>query len=237
MCQIRRIAHRAAVALGPVLAVALAACGGGSFSEHNPIAPTPVTSSRVALTGTVTDQATAAPLADATVTILDGPRLCAQRRLDRRDALILLGLVVFALVFRLWRLDLPRSQHFDEAYHARSAAEFLSDWEHGWHRDVYEWTHPMLAKYLIAGGIVLADPNKVVGTLPLDAPSPFLAVAPRRESSGYDRSIAFTGDGGSTIVAADAETGDAVVSWTAGGVPVKSRSSPANAAPTGSSIW
>ena len=48
-----------------------------------------------------------------------------RRRLDRRDALILLGLVAFALVFRLWRLDLPRSQHFDEAYHARSAAEFL----------------------------------------------------------------------------------------------------------------
>ena len=51
----------------------------------------------------------------------------------------------------------------------------------------------------------------------MDAPSPFLAVAPRRESSGYDRSIAFTGDGGPTIVAADAETGDEVVSWTAGG--------------------
>jgi 4-amino-4-deoxy-L-arabinose transferase-like glycosyltransferase len=139
------------------------------------------------------------------------------RRLDRRDALILLGLVAFALVFRLWRLDLPRSQHFDEAYHARSAAEFLSDWEHGWHRDVYEWTHPMLAKYLIAGGIVLADPNKVVGTTRLDAPSPVLAVAPRRESSGFDRSIRFTADGGSTIVAADAETGDEVASWTAGG--------------------
>ena len=140
-----------------------------------------------------------------------------RRRLDRRDALILLGLVAFALVFRLWRLDLPRSQHFDEAYHARSAAEFLSDWEHGWNRDVYEWTHPMLAKYLIAGGIVLADPNKVVGNTPLDAPSPVLAVAPRRESSGYERSIAFTGDGGSAIVAADAETGDEVASWTAGG--------------------
>ena len=75
----------------------------------------------------------------------------------------------------------------------------------------------MLAKYLIAGGIVLADPNKVVGNTPLDAPSPVLAVAPRRESSGYERSIAFTGDGGSTIVAADAETGDEVASWTAGG--------------------
>ena len=57
--------------------------------------------------------------------------------------------------------------------------EWLSDWEHGWTRDVYEWTHPMLAKYLIAGGIVLADPNKVVGTLPVGRPSrPFLAVAP-----------------------------------------------------------
>ena len=140
-----------------------------------------------------------------------------RRRLDRRDALILLALVAFALVFRLWRLDQPRSQHFDEAYHARSAAEFLSDWEHGWNRDVYEWTHPMLAKYLIAGGIALADPNKVVASTPLDAPSPVLAVAPRRESSGFDRSIAFTADGGSTITAADAETGEAVASWTAGG--------------------
>ena len=140
-----------------------------------------------------------------------------RRRLDRRDALILLGLVAFALVFRLWRLDLPRSQHFDEAYHARSATEFLSAWQNGWDRDVYEWTHPMLAKYLIAGGIVLADPNKVVGSVELDAPSPVLAVAPRRASSGFDRSIAFTGDGGTTIVATDAETGDEVARWAAGG--------------------
>ncbi len=139
------------------------------------------------------------------------------RRLDRRDALLLLGLVVLALVFRVWRLDLPRSQHFDEAYHARSATEFLSAWQNGWDRDVYEWTHPMLAKYLIAGGIVVADPNKVVGSAPLDAPSPVLAVAPRRASSGHERSIAFTGDGGTTIVATDAETGDEVARWTADG--------------------
>ena len=139
------------------------------------------------------------------------------RRLDRRDALLLLVLVVLALVFRLWRLDLPRSQHFDEAYHARSAAEFLSAWRNGWDRDVYEWTHPMLAKYLIAGGIVLADPNKAVGSTSLDAPSPAIAVAPRRASSGYERSIAFTADGGPTIVARDAQTGEEVALWTAGG--------------------
>jgi predicted membrane-bound dolichyl-phosphate-mannose-protein mannosyltransferase len=140
-----------------------------------------------------------------------------RRRLDRRDALILLGLVAFALVFRLWRLDRPRSPHFDEVYHARSAAEFLSAWQNDWDRDVYEWTHPMLAKYLIAGGIVLADPNKVVGSASLDAPSPALAVAPERASSGFERSIALTTDGGTTIVAADAETGDEVARWTAGG--------------------
>ena len=139
------------------------------------------------------------------------------RRLDRRDALILLGLIAFAVVFRLWRLDLPRSQHFDEAYHARSAAEFLSAWENGWTRDVYEWTHPMLAKYLIAGGMVIADPNKVVGGVALDDASPALAIAPRRESSGFDRSIAFTTDGGATIIARDAQSGDEVVRWTADG--------------------
>lgn len=139
------------------------------------------------------------------------------RRLDRRDALILLGIVVFALVFRLWRLDVPRAHHFDEVYHARSAAEWLSAWQNDWDRDVYEWTHPMLAKYLIAGGIVVADPNKVVGSAELDAPSASLAVAPRRADAGWDRSVAFTTSGTTTIVAADAENGDLIARWDAGG--------------------
>ncbi|MGH2445399.1 MAG: hypothetical protein ACRDGD_05095, partial [Candidatus Limnocylindria bacterium] len=138
-------------------------------------------------------------------------------RLGRRDALILLGLVVFALVFRLWRLDIPRGQHFDEVYHARSAAEWLSNWQNAWDRDVYEWTHPMLAKYLIAGGIVLADPNKVVDEHRLDAPASALAVAPRRQSRGWERSLAFTSTGGSEIVARDGETAGEVASWSAGG--------------------
>jgi Gpi18-like mannosyltransferase/predicted membrane-bound dolichyl-phosphate-mannose-protein mannosyltransferase len=139
------------------------------------------------------------------------------RRLDRRDALLLLGLVVFALVFRLWRLDLPRSQHFDEVYHARSAAEFLSAWENGYHRDVYEWTHPMLAKYLIAAGIVAADPNKVVGSQALDAPATAIAIAPERQSVGHLRSVAFLGGQGTPIVAVDAESGAALAAWDAGG--------------------
>ncbi|CAN5189475.1 hypothetical protein BH23CHL9_BH23CHL9_01770 [soil metagenome] len=140
-----------------------------------------------------------------------------RRGLDRRDALILLGIVVFALVFRLWRLDIPRAQHFDEAYHARSAAEWLSAWQNDWDRDVYEWTHPMLAKYLIAAGIVVADPNRLVGSESLDAPSASLAIAPRRADAGRDRSVAFTTAGPTTIVASDAENGDPIVSWDADG--------------------
>ena len=139
------------------------------------------------------------------------------RGLDRRDALILLALVLFAFVFRLWRLDIPRSQHFDEVYHARSATEFLSAWQEGWDRDVYEWTHPMLAKYLIAAGIVVADPNQVTGSSPLAAASSTLAVAPKRASAGYDRSVAFTAEGPTTIVAADATTGEELARWEAGG--------------------
>lgn len=140
------------------------------------------------------------------------------RRIDRRDALIVLGLVLFALVFRLWRLDVPRGHHFDEVYHARSGVEWLSNWQNGWNRDVYEWTHPMLAKYLIAAGIVVADPNKVVGSSPLDAPSPAIAVATERSSMGWNRSIVFTAPaGGSTIVAGDAETGDEIARWDAAG--------------------
>ena len=144
------------------------------------------------------------------------------RRLDRRDAMLLLGIVAFALVFRLWRLDVPRGHHFDEVYHGRSALEFLSSWRNGWDRDVYEWTHPMLAKYLIAAGVVVADPNKVVGSSSLDSPSAALAVAPPRRSLDRERSVAFTAPGGgSTIVAQDAETGDELTRWDAGG-PVAS---------------
>ena len=45
--------------------------------------------------------------------------------------------------------------HFDEVYHARTATEFLQDWRYGMSHDIYEWTHPHLAKYAMAGGLVL----------------------------------------------------------------------------------
>ncbi len=138
------------------------------------------------------------------------------RRIDRVDALVLVALMAFALLFRLYRLDTPRSMHFDEVYHARSATEWLADWEHGWTRDTYEWTHPELAKYLIAAGIVLADPNKVVASQALTAPAPALTVAPQRTDSGRMGSVTFSA-AGSTITARDALTGDELASWNSAG--------------------
>ncbi len=137
------------------------------------------------------------------------------RRLDRVDLLLVVAFVLVAFGYRLWRLDIPRSMHFDEVYHARSATEFLADWEHGWTRDVYEWTHPMLAKYLIAAGIEVADPNKVVSTTDLPSASTALAVAPRRSSFGFERSISFAADG-TSIVARDALSGGRVAQWDVG---------------------
>jgi predicted membrane-bound dolichyl-phosphate-mannose-protein mannosyltransferase len=137
------------------------------------------------------------------------------RRLDRWDWALFAGIVALALVFRIWRLDLPRSMIFDEVYHARTAADFLSDWEHGWTRDPYEWTHPMLAKYLIAAGIVVADPNRVAGTIDVDTPVTTMAVASQRTLLGWPRSVVFTSDGTRRIEARDATSGELLAGWDA----------------------
>ena len=140
-----------------------------------------------------------------------------KRRLDRLDLVLLIGLVLVAFFFRLWRLEIPRHTHFDEVYHARSATEWLADWQEGWTRDTYEWTHPPLAKYLIAAGIVFADPNKVVGGTDLDAPATALAVAPQRTAFSRVASIAFTSPGDNRIEAREVLSGTLVSSWTAPG--------------------
>ena len=54
--------------------------------------------------------------------------------------------------------------HFDEVYHARTATEFLQDWRYGIDHDIYEWTHPHLAKYAMAGGIVAFAGHDVAAT-------------------------------------------------------------------------
>ena len=147
----------------------------------------------------------------------DAFRADPPRRLDRLDLLLLVGLVLFAFFFRLWRLDLPRHTHFDEVYHARTATEWLADWQEGWTRDTYEWTHPPLAKYLIAAGIAVTDPNRVVGGIDLDAPATVMTVAPQRTANGRPASVVFTSAGDDLIAARDAVSGELVSSWRANG--------------------
>ncbi len=98
--------------------------------------------------------------------------LAAERggRIDRRDVLLLLLVFISALALRTLRLDEPRSMHFDEVYHARTGIEFLQHWQYGMPHSIYEYTHPHLAKYAMAGGIVLLGNNRVTDVDELSVP-------------------------------------------------------------------
>ncbi|MGZ6268441.1 MAG: phospholipid carrier-dependent glycosyltransferase, partial [Candidatus Limnocylindrales bacterium] len=85
-------------------------------------------------------------------------------RLDKLDLWVVVALAVAILSLRVYRLDEPLQMHFDEVYHARTATEFLQDWRYNIPHDIYEWTHPHVAKYAIAGGITLFSDDKVVST-------------------------------------------------------------------------
>jgi Dolichyl-phosphate-mannose-protein mannosyltransferase/C-terminal four TMM region of protein-O-mannosyltransferase len=91
-------------------------------------------------------------------------------RPDRLDLLVALLLIVAALTLRAWRLEEPYGMHFDEVYHARTATEFLQDWRYGEPHAIYEFTHPHLAKYAIAVGLVLFGDDQVTGQASLAGP-------------------------------------------------------------------
>jgi len=101
-------------------------------------------------------------------------------RLDRLDLWFVVVLVVGTMVLRTYRLEEPYQMHFDEVYHARTATEFLQDWRYGLEHDIYEWTHPHLAKYVMAAGIVLWGEDHVSATSDLGVPVRAAAVEPRR---------------------------------------------------------
>ncbi len=101
-------------------------------------------------------------------------------RLDKLDLWIVAVLIIGTMVLRTFRLDQPQQMHFDEVYHARTATEFLQDWRYGLSHDIYEWTHPHLAKYLMAAGIVLWGGDHVETTSDLGVPVVATAVEARR---------------------------------------------------------
>jgi predicted membrane-bound dolichyl-phosphate-mannose-protein mannosyltransferase len=75
----------------------------------------------------------------------------------RRDVTLALLVALAVLATRGYRLDWPRDMYFDEVYHARTAFELLAQ------REPYEWTHPHLAKEIMALGILAFGDDRVVG--------------------------------------------------------------------------
>ncbi|MFM2105678.1 MAG: hypothetical protein RL338_710 [Chloroflexota bacterium] len=102
-------------------------------------------------------------------------------RLDRLDLWIVVVLVVLLLAGRAHRLEQPYQMHFDEVYHARTATEFLQHWRYGEPHPIYEFTHPHLAKYAMAAGLVMFGGDRVVATSSLGAPVAAAAIEGRWE--------------------------------------------------------
>jgi hypothetical protein len=113
-------------------------------------------------------------------------------RLDRLDVWVLVALVVGILTMRVYRLDEPLQMHFDEVYHARTATEFLQEWRYADPHDIYEWTHPHLAKYAIAGGITLFSDDKVTSSSDLNVTVKDALVQPRTSDSPLEGGSAGT---------------------------------------------
>jgi Gpi18-like mannosyltransferase len=79
---------------------------------------------------------------------------------------LLVFLLLFSLFLRLLRLGHPQKHIFDEVYHAFTAGEMAVGNEAAWQwwnsapeGFAYEWTHPPLAKLLMAGGIKIFGNN------------------------------------------------------------------------------
>lgn len=94
------------------------------------------------------------------------------KKIKPKHALLLILLLTAFL--RLYRLDYPDKYVFDEVYHAFTAREMLSGntaaWE-WWNTPppgvAYEWTHPPLAKMIMAGSMfVLSSENGWAWRLP-----------------------------------------------------------------------
>jgi predicted membrane-bound dolichyl-phosphate-mannose-protein mannosyltransferase len=102
-------------------------------------------------------------------------------RFDRLDLWILVVVVVVALGLRTFRLAEPYRMHFDEVYHARTATEFLQDWRYGQRHDIYEFTHPHLAKYAMAVGLIVAGDDRVTAQREIGGAVRDVLVEPRWE--------------------------------------------------------
>ncbi len=119
----------------------------------------------------------------------------------------MLVILVVAIVSRGYRLEEPRAMYFDEVYHARTATEFLQDWRYGVPHDIYEWTHPHLAKYVMAVSVALFGDDRVVARQ--DVQTPVAAARyerPWEDDSGQYGDVLWVG-GPDGLVAIPSSTG------------------------------
>ena len=96
---------------------------------------------------------------------------------------MILVLAAVLLTGRVWRLGEPYQMHFDEVYHPRTAVEFLQAWRYGISHNIYEWTHPHLAKYAMALGIVAWGDDRTGATSDLGVAVSGADVEPRWDES------------------------------------------------------
>ncbi len=137
-------------------------------------------------------------------------------RIDKLDLLIMAVLLVGLLTLRLFRLSDPYEFHFDEVYHARTAMEFLQGWNYGIPHDIYEFTHPHLAKYAMAEGITYFGDNKVTATAQLGGAVSDVLVEPRWDDDSLPNGRAgdrFYVAGGNAVRVYDLATRDLIATY------------------------
>jgi len=85
---------------------------------------------------------------------------------NRLNTILLIGILLFSLGTRIYRLNLPKEKYFDEVYHAFTAGLVLHNDPMAWewwnpHPEgfAYEWTHPPLAKLGMAVGMFVFGEN------------------------------------------------------------------------------
>lgn len=222
-------AERALVAQGAAAAAAAVATAGG---RGGPPATAPRPEERPGGPGSIVPAwfdrpslADMAPIAWLRAKIAETPirpdRSASLRRerggrLDRLDLWMLIVMVIASMCLRTYRLAEPARMHFDEVYHARTATEFLQFWRYGISHNIYEWTHPHLAKYVMAGGIVAFAGHDVAASSSLGAPVRDAAIEPRFDDATQpgarlgDRVFVATGD---ALVAYDLQTRGEEARW------------------------
>ena len=120
------------------------------------------------------------------------PRAPAQKpaprvALNRVDLWMLVVIAVTALSLRGWRVGEPTRFEFDEVYHVRTATEFMQFWRYDDPHNIYEYTHPHVAKYAIAAGLEIFGAPRVDGRS--DYGAPISAIASRPEGASISALI------------------------------------------------